>query len=596
MSQHKEYQTQQDLASTSKALMGSYLNALSVMQDNIKVHHANWQDIFNLEHVYKHWFSDLTRSPEKISQAQSHFWQDYFRLGQILQEMMQGKKPLPLIEPDHHDKRFRSSAWHEDPYFFFLQQSYLLMVKHFTHFIQENKSKDPKIARQVSFFSRQVLDAISPTNFMFSNPDAIKHFIETKGESFFQGYKNLLDDIADGNGQLVMKMSDKSAFTVGENIAVTPGKIIFQNELFQLIQYSPSTASVYQRPLLIVPPWINKYYILDLKEKNSFVKWVVDQGYTVFMISWVNPGVEHRDTTFDDYVIKGILAALDAITLATNEKEINALGFCIGGTLLATTLAYMKEKQDNRIVSTTFLTTLIDFTDPGEIEVFIDEPQLKSLERKIHRDGYLDGRVLMATFNMLRENDLIWPYYVNNYLCGKNPVAFDMLYWNADCVNLPEKMLSFYLRNMYLNNLLIQEGGLCINGVDIDISKIDIPAYFLSTEQDHIAPWQTTFMGAVFLTGPTTFVLGGSGHIAGVVNPPSGSKYGYHYSQEDVKQFMTPQDWLANSEQASGSWWEHWHDWLKSYAGKEVKARVPGEGKLPALQDAPGDYVKKSAH
>ncbi len=596
MNRHKENEESQKNLASASLLMNSYFNACQVMSANNKVPHANWQDIFNLEHIYKIWLSELTRNPSKICQAQFDYLHDNFKLCLSMQEASLGKKLQPLIVPAPEDKRFRSSAWGEEPYFYYLQQSYLLMVQHCMRFIQDNKSSNPKIARQVDFFTRQFLDALSPSNYIFTNPDVIKHIIDTKGESLFKGYQNFLDDVIDGGGQFAIKMTDMSAFEIGKNLAITPGKVIFQNKLFQLIQYTPTTTKVYQRPLLIIPPWINKYYILDLNQKNSYVKWIVDQGFTVFMISWANPDENYREITFDDYVTEGVLPALDAITQATGEQQVNALGFCIGGTLLATTLAYMKAKHDNRIVSSTFLATLIDFTDPGEIEVFIDEPQLSALEQKMHKDGYLDGRVLMTTFNMLRANDLFWSYYIHNYLCGKAPHAFDIFYWNTDSVNLPEKMLSFYLRNLYLNNFLIQKDRLKINGVNIDVSLIDIPAYFLSTEQDHIAPWQSIFMGAVFLNSPTTFVLGGSGHIAGVINPPSSQKYSYHFSDRDIKQFETPDEWRANTQTATGSWWNHWVTWLTKSAGKKIEPRCPGSGKLPILQDAPGDYVKKRSH
>ncbi|MBS0287796.1 MAG: class I poly(R)-hydroxyalkanoic acid synthase [Proteobacteria bacterium] len=586
-------ETLQPYDQASLDLMGSFLHACQVMTNYNKVTHANWQDIFNLDRIYKVWFSELTRDPAKLWHAQANFFQDYFKLCQQVQTLSTGEKALPLVEPEPHDKRFKAQEWHDKPYFFFLQQCYLLFSQHCKAFMLENKSQNPVIARQVNFFTQQILDALSPTNFIYTNPEVIKHMIATKGESLFLGFKHFLDDVIEGNGHFNVKMTDTSAFEIGKNVAITPGKIIFQNRMFQLIQYAPATEKVFDRPLLIIPPWINKYYILDIREKNSFVKWIVDQGHTVFMISWVNPDSSYYETTFDDYLFEGIFKALEAIEQITNQKEVNALGFCIGGTLLATALAYMKATNDKRIVSSTFLTTLLDFTDPGEIAVFIDEDQLRTIENKMKVDGYLDGRVLMTTFNMLRVNDLFWPYYINNYLCGQTPFAFDLLYWNSDSVNLPQKMLSSYLRNMYLNNLLIQKGGISIKEVKLDLSAIDIPAYFLSTEQDHIAPWASTFMGARVLSSPVTFVLGGSGHIAGVINPPASHKYSYRYLDKNIRDYATAEQWLSDSLPGEGSWWVHWEKWLQQYAGKQINPRIPGEGKLPILQDAPGDYVKK---
>ncbi len=596
MSHFKKSDTLEGIEKDSLALMNAYLAACQVVTKYNKSTHANWQDIFNLEHIYKVWFSELTRSPGKLYPNQCAFMHDYVKLCQHVQDLVEKSKTTPVVQTQENDKRFKSHEWLEKPYYFYIHQLYLLVVKHLLSFIEENQSTDPKIAKQVAFFTKQYLDAMSPSNFMFTNPDAMKRLIETKGESFFHGMNNFYNDIKEGNGHFNISMTNMSAFKVGRDVAITPGKVIYQNRLCQLIQYSPTTEQVYERPLLMVPPWINKYYILDLKESNSFVRWIVEQGFTVFMISWVNPNHGDRDLNFDDYVNLGILSCLDAIKEATGEEQVNALGFCIGGTLLATTLAYMKAKNDHRIQSGTFLTTLIDFTDPGDMQVFIDEPQLQTLEQKMEGDGYLDGRVLMTTFNMLRVNDLVWPYYIHNYLCGKDPLPFDLLYWNADYVNLPQNMLSFYLRNMYLNNLLIVKNGISISNTGIDLSLIDIPTYFISTEQDHIAPWQSTYMGATFLNGPTTFVLGSSGHIAGVVNPPASHKYSYHYLEKDVKEFESPNDWFEKSHKAEGSWWVHWIAWLTAQSGNETKSRAPGSGNLQPIQNAPGDYVKKRKH
>ncbi len=593
--ENKQDDSLEHLNQASMDLMKTYFNACEVISNHNRVPHANWQDIFNVEYIYQKWFSELTRDPSKIFQAQTAFFTDYFKLCTHVQNMMLGKKQEPLITPEKTDKRFRASDWKEKPYYYYLHQSYLLFAHHCLQFVEQNASHDPKISRQITFFTRQYLDALSPSNFMQTNPEVIKKTIESKGENLTMGFKNFLDDIVKGDGHWSIKMTDASAFEVGKNIAITPGKVVFQNKMMQLIQYAPTSQKVYQKPLLIIPPWINKFYILDITEDHSFVKWILEQGFTVFMISWVNPDSSYRDISFEDYLESGILAALDAIELSTGEKSVNALGFCIGGTLLATALAYMKAKNDHRIESATYLTSLIDFTDPGEIEVFIDDQQVSSIESKMESDGYLDGRALMATFNMLRANDLFWSYYINNYLCGQTPHAFDLLYWNSDSSNLPMKMVSFLLRSLYLDNLLASN-GLTVKNVKLDLNSVTTPSYFLSTELDHIAPWQSTYLGTQLLKGPVTFVLAGSGHIAGVINPPSSHKYGYRHTELDAKAYPDSETWFENSYQEEGSWWEHWINWLKPHGGTKVNPRIPGEGKLPIIQDAPGDYVKKKLH
>ncbi|MCX7136170.1 MAG: alpha/beta fold hydrolase, partial [Proteobacteria bacterium] len=389
--------------------------------------------------------------------------------------------------------------------------------------------------------------------------------------------------------QLRVKITDPDAFKVGGNLAVTAGKVVYQNELMQLIQYALLTNEVYRRPLLILPPWINKYYILDMREKNSLVRWATEQGHTVFIVSWVNPDATYAQKTFDDYLINGPLAALDAIEKATGEREVNAIGFCLGGTLLAAALGYMAAKKDDRITSAMFFASMIDFADPGELEVFIDEQQVANLEKKMLERGYLEGSEMAITFNMLRANDLIWSFVVNNYLLGKDPFPFDLLYWNSDSTRMPAAMHSFYLRNMYIRNLLRQPGGITLNKVPIDLTKVKVPLYFASTIEDHIAPWKSTYAGAKLFSSKVRFVLGGSGHIAGIVNPPAANKYGYWTNEKLV---ATPQAWLDAAKQHGGSWWTDWAQWAEGHAGEKVPARVPGKGKLKALEDAPGSYVK----
>ncbi|MBI2792249.1 MAG: class I poly(R)-hydroxyalkanoic acid synthase [Gammaproteobacteria bacterium] len=592
-SQDPSKHTLEDFNKSSMELIKTYFQACLMTNEHNKVPHTSWQDMFNVGHIYQHWFRELTSRRDTVLNSQKDFFKDYYQLCENMQSMLLGKAAEPIIKPQKNDKRFKANEWNEQPYFYFLQQTYLIFVHHCLQFIEENSSADPKIARQISFFTRQYLDAIAPTNFAFSNPDVLRQFINTKSESVMHGMMHFYDDIVQGKGQWHLKMTDMSAFEIGKNIATTAGKVVFQNRMMQLIQYSPVTKEVYQRPILLIPPWINKYYILDLRENNSFVKWIVEQGYTVFMISWVNPDQSYNDVTFENYVNDGLLAALDAIEEATQEKTMNVLGFCIAGTMLASALAYMKSKNDKRIASATFLASLIDFNDPGEMEVFIDENQIASLEKKMEAQGFLDGRALMTVFNLLRANELFWPYYINNYLCGKDPFAFDLLYWNCDSSNLPHKMMSYYLRNMYLENRLAHKNSLSLNGVKLDLSSVKTPCYFLSTEQDHIAPWESIYIGAQCLQGPVTFVLGGSGHIAGIVNPPSSHKYTYRYCNDDAKKFNTSEKWYKSAILQEGSWWPHWDEWLSKNSGVKVKARIPGEGSLDVIQDAPGDYVKK---
>jgi polyhydroxyalkanoate synthase len=430
---------------------------------------------------------------------------------------------------------------------------------------------------------------MSPSNFVLTNPEVLRRTVDSGGENLLRGLNNLLSDLEHGRGRLRIRMSDNDAFSIGRNIAVSPGKVVYQNALMQLIQYAPSTAQVLKRPLLIIPPWINKYYVLDLRAKNSWVRWAVAQGHTVFMVSWVNPDSNLADKGFDDYMREGVLDALTAIEQATGERAVNAIGYCLGGTLLGATLAYMTATEDKRIASATFFVTLLDFSDPGEINVFLDEEQLKAIEEKMTRRGYLDGSEMAATFNMLRANDLIWSFVVNNYLLGNEPFPFDLLYWNSDSTRMPARMHSFYLRNMYRKNLLIEPGGISLDGVPIDVSKITVPAYFLSAREDHIAPWRTTYRGARLLSGPVRFMLAGSGHIAGVINPPESGKYS-HWVNPDLP--PTAEEWLAGSTEIAGSWWADWQRWVTSQDRKKVKARTPGAGALPPLEDAPGSYVR----
>ena len=546
-------------------------------------------DPLNIGYAFLEMTARLMANPAQVLQAQMGFWQDYMTLWQSTARRVMGLESKPVIEPPSGDRRFKDNAWNDNEVFDFIKQSYLLSARYVTDVVQKVDGLDPKTAQKVDFYTRQFIDAMSPSNFLLTNPEVLRKTAETGGENLLKGLNNLLSDLERGKGRLRIKMTDMDAFKLGENIAVSPGKVIFQNDLMQLIQYSPTTEQVLKRPLLIGPPWINKFYILDLRPKNSLVRWAVSQGHTVFMISWVNPDERMAEKGFDDYMTEGYLAALDAIEQATGERDVNAIGYCLGGTLLSSTLAYMAAKRDNRIKSATFFVTMMDFAEAGELGVFIDEEQLKALEEKMRSRGYLEGGEMATTFNMLRANDLIWSFVVNNYLLGNEPFPFDLLYWNSDATRMPANMHSFYLRNMYQQNLLVAPDALTVNGEPIDLTRINIPAYFLSTREDHIAPWRSTYRGAKRLSGKNRFVLAASGHIAGVVNPPDGGKYN-HWVNETLPD--DPADWLKGAAEMSGSWWPDWNRWVTAHAPERVPARVPGAGKLKAIEDAPGSYVR----
>ncbi len=542
-------------------------------------------------------FFDLTAKvmsdPFKLAEAQMRMWQDYMSLWQGSMMSMFGQPGNPVIAPAKGDKRFKHDDWQENFVFDYIKQSYLIAAHHMNLLVADVKGLDEQTAKKVNFFTRQYIDALSPSNFAMTNPEVVRATVESGGQNLVRGLSNLLEDLERGDGQLRISMTDTEAFELGKNVATSKGKVVYQNDLMQLLQYEPSTKQVYKKPLLIMPPWINKFYILDLRDKNSFIKWAVDQGHTVFVISWVNPDARLRDKNFENYMLEGPLAALDAIEKATGEREINAVGYCLGGTLLASAMAYMQadddKTNDKRIASATLLTTLIDFEEPGELGVFLDEQSVESLEKRMAERGYLHGSEMATTFNLLRANDLIWSFVVNNYLLGKDAFPFDLLFWNSDSTRMPATMHSFYLRKMYLENVLKEPNGVSLNGVGIDMSKVKTPIYFLSAMEDHIAPWKATYAGAGLFSGPVKFVLGGSGHIAGVVNPPVSEKYFYMTNSELPSD---PEQWTAGAEQHPGSWWTDWQKWISKFAGEKVAARIPGKGKLKAIEDAPGSYVK----
>ncbi|MCZ6764150.1 MAG: class I poly(R)-hydroxyalkanoic acid synthase [Alphaproteobacteria bacterium] len=528
----------------------------------------------------------LANNPSAIIEAQMGLWRDMSDLWGTTARRMAGENTSPVIEPAADDRRFADAAWNDSMVFDFFKQSYLLSAKWLQQSVRGIDGLDDKSAQKVDFYTRQFIDAMAPSNFIMTNPQVLRETIESGGENLLTGRENLLSDLEKGGGRLQISQTDEDAFEVGRNLGITPGSVVYRNDLFELIQYQPTTKKVARRPLFIVPPWINKYYILDLNPKKSFVAWCVDQGLTVFALSWINPDATLAEKTFEDYVTGGLLSALDRIEAITGEATANVVGYCLGGTLLAASLGYLAAAKDARVHSASFFASMIDFTEPGELGVFIDEEQLTALEAQMAETGYLDGKAMAGTFNMLRANDLIWSFVVNNYLLGKDPFPFDLLYWNADATRMPAAMHSFYLRRMYQENKLAEPGGLTLGGKKIDLGAVKTPSYFLSTEEDHIAPWRSTYAGMSLFAGPTQFCLAGSGHIAGVVNPPSAQKY-FHRTGE-----KTPPEansWLDGAARHDGSWWPAWRDWLRGHDGGEVAARaLAADG---GLGPAPGTFV-----
>ncbi|MBE7423485.1 MAG: class I poly(R)-hydroxyalkanoic acid synthase [Zoogloeaceae bacterium] len=566
------------------------------MQRQIKHGIQAPSDELGIAQAFMDMMAKLLANPYKLAQAQMNLVWDYFSLWQHSMLRFAGLETQPVATPRKGDGRFKDEEWEEHFLFDFIKQSYLITARHVHDVVTSVEGLPPETEKKVNFFTRQYIDALSPSNFALTNPEVFRETVKSHGQNLLKGFNNLLRDIEEGDGQLRVKMTDPSAFELGRNVAVTPGKVVFQNELIQLLQFNPTTEKQYRRPLLIIPPWINKYYILDLRQSNSFIKYATDQGHTVFVISWVNPDKRLAEKGFEDYMTEGSLAALDAVCKQSGTDEVNLIGYCLGGTLLGSTLGYNAVKKDKRIVSATFFVALLDFSIPGELGVFIDEQQVASLEKKMQERGYLEGSEMGTTFNMLRSNDLIWSFVVNNYLMGKEPFPFDLLFWNSDSTRMPYRMHSFYLRNMYMKNLLKEPGGIELAGVPIDISKVEVPAYFISTVEDHIAPWKSTYLGATRLGGPVRFVLGGSGHIAGIVNPPAANKY-HFWTNEADKLPDTPDAWFEGATQHPGSWWSDWQQWIGGLngddrGGDKVPARDPAKGKLKPIEDAPGSFVK----
>ncbi|MGB5199197.1 MAG: class I poly(R)-hydroxyalkanoic acid synthase [Sedimenticolaceae bacterium] len=509
---------------------------------------------------------------------QADLWLSFIRIAE--------NKPPPIAEPLPGDRRFHGKEWQENPLFDYIKQSYLLasnmMFECADATAFEEKKKD-----KLKFYTRQFVDAMSPSNFIATNPEVIRQAIDSNGQSLVDGMKNLMADLEKGR----ISMTDEAAFTLGDNIAATEGEVVYENELFQLIQYRPLMEKVSNRPLIIIPPFINKYYILDLQPENSLVRYCLEQGNSVFIMSWANPDADKSGYHWDDYIESGLFKALEVTKSITRAKQLNTVAWCVGGTLLATALAVLQARNDRPIASATFFTTLLDFSEPGELGVFIDAEQVAERQEQVKRAGMFPGQDLALIFSMLRANDLIWSYVVNNYLKGKQPMPFDILYWNSDPTNLPASMYAAYIEDMYLENKLIQPGALTLCGEKIDLSQIDVPAYFLCAIEDHIAPWKATFKTKDLFAGPVEYVLGASGHIAGVINPPRKNKRHYWFNGE---QTSDPERWLETAERKPGSWWPHWHQWLKAQGGSlRAAPKTLGNEEFQPIESAPGRYVKK---
>jgi polyhydroxyalkanoate synthase subunit PhaC len=537
-----------------------------------------------LGQVMEYWLGE----PQRALELQARLGTSYLDLWAAAVRRMVGEKTEPVVKPDPKDTRFADPEWSSNQFFDFVKQAYLLTANWADRLVKDARGLDPHTRQKAEFYVRQIANAISPSNFVLTNPELIRETFASNAENLVRGMQMLAEDIGAGHGHLKIRQSDSSMFEVGRNLAITPGKVIYQNDLMQLIQYSPTTEKVLKRPILIVPPWINKYYILDLRPEKSFIKWCVDQGLTVFVISWVNPDARLAKKSFEEYMREGPFAALDVIGKVTGENEVHAIGYCVGGTLLAVTLAYLAAKDEDRILSATFFAAQVDFTYAGDLLVFVDEEQVCALERQMEERGFLEGGKMATAFNMLRSNDLIWPYVINNYLKGKAPFPFDLLYWNSDATRMPAANHSFYLRNCYLENKLTK-GEMMVGGRTLELHKVKIPIYNLATREDHIAPAKSVFLGSKFFGGPLRYVLAGSGHIAGVINPPAVQKYGYWTGGPPEG---TLDQWIQKAEQYPGSWWSDWLEWIKDQDPAQVPARAPGGDKFSAIEDAPGSYVK----
>jgi polyhydroxyalkanoate synthase len=563
------------LAAYLKPREEGHVDQFSEMTDVVKT----------LGQVADYWLRD----PQRALELQTSLGKAYLDLWGNAVKRMAGEQVEPVVAPDPRDKRFADPEWSSNQLFDFLKQAYLLTTGWAQRLVHDAKGLDAHTQHKAEFYVQQIANAIAPSNFFLTNPEVLRETVSSKAANLVRGMHMLAEDIRAGGGDLRIRQSDYKTFEVGRNLARTPGKVIYQNELMQLIQYAPSTPTVLKRPFLIVPPWINKFYILDLTPEKSFIRWCVAQGLTVFVISWVNPDARLARKTFEDYILQGPLVALDIIEKVTGQRQVNAMGYCVGGTLLAAALAFMAGQGDDRIISATLLAAQVDFTHAGDLKVFVDEEQIAAREREMGEAGYLEGRKMATAFNMLRSNDLIWPYVINNYLKGKEPAPFDLLYWNSDATRMPAANHSFYLRNCYLENRMAK-GEMTIAGRKLNLKDIKIPIYNLATREDHIAPAKSVLLGCKFFGGRIRFVLAGSGHIAGVVNPADKGKYQYWTGRKPARANL--ERWLSTAKEHPGSWWPDWLDWLKAQDATEVAAREPGGGVLAPIEDAPGSYVR----
>lgn len=534
--------------------------------------------------VSEYWLSD----PSRALDAQTRLFADYMAIWTNAIKRVSGENSGSVIEPEKGDKRFQDPDWGENAFFDFLKQAYLVTSRWAGRLVEDAEGLDPHTRHKAEFYVKQIANAISPSNFILTNPELFRETVETNGENLVRGLQMFAEDIEAGKGELRLRQADHEKFEVGRNLAVTPGKVIARSDVAEIIQYAPATAKVLKRPLLICPPWINKFYILDLNEEKSFIRWCVEQGLTVFVISWVNPDERHAHKGWEAYIAEGIEFALDTIEQATGERDVNAIGYCVGGTLLAAALALMARHGDTRIRSATFFTTQVDFTYAGDLKVFVDREQVEALEAAMEQKGYLEGTRMATAFNMLRSSELIWPYVVNNYIKGRKPMPFDLLYWNSDSTRLSAANHSFYLRNCYLENNL-SNGRMTLDGEKVSLSDIKIPVLNVATKEDHIAPAKSVFLGCRYFGGPVEFLLAGSGHIAGVVNPPAKTKYQFWTGGKPEGEL---ENWLSDADEHEGSWWPYWRAWIGKLDSREVPARKPGGGKLRPLCDAPGTYVR----
>jgi len=549
---------------------------------------ANWQpDPLGMQAALNDVWGHLAAQPETLREAHAALWQRYAEIWQKhATYMLTGQQ---ADEGPVRDKRFKDPEWRSNPAFSMLRESYLATAEFITDLVNRTEGVDEATKRKAAFYIKQAVDAASPSNFLMTNPAALRALFQSGGESLVKGVENLAEDLKRGKGNLAISQTDINAYRVGENVATTPGKVVFRNRVFELLQYEPTTEKVHEVPLLIFPPWINKFYILDLQPKNSMIKWLTDQGHTVFLVSWVNPDEDMADATFEDYMREGVYAATQAVKEAAGVDRMNAVGYCIGGTLLSASLAHMAKSGDTSIQSATFFAAQADFKLAGDLLVFSDDQAIKFLEDKMDQaGGVLDAQTMADTFNSLRSNDLIWNYVVDNYYIGKQPPPFDLLYWNADQTRMPKALHLFYLRKFYRDHAL-SEGKLELLGEKLSLKDVTIPIFMQSSKEDHIAPAASVYRSALSFGGPVEYIIAGSGHIAGVINHPSANKYQY-WTNPNLKGAL--EDWQAFATEHPGSWWPHWDAWLRKISGPDVDARHPGDGELQPLGDAPGEYVK----